>query len=169
MPALNHDERETFLNERGVLCRIATLLPDGAPYVTPAWYIYRDGRIFITPRARSVWLDNVRRDARVSITIDEDPHPYRKVRIDGSMRIDYDTGQDDVWRDLYRDIARRYVDPAGAEAYIQRTIDQPRALMSIGLDEGKLSTWRMPIEGEEPAGIWHDRYYLEGTELKGRQ
>jgi hypothetical protein len=105
----------------------------------------------------------------VSITIDEDPHPYRKVRVDGVATIDFETGRDDEWRDLYREIARRYTTPEGAEAYIQNTIDQPRALISIGLAEAKVSTWRMPVAGEPPASIWHDRYYLEGTALKGQQ
>lgn len=169
MPALKRTERDAFLHERGVLCRIATLNADGSPYVTPAWFIERDGRIYITPRARSRWLENIRRDPRVSITIDEDPGPYRKVRIDGRARIDFETGRDDEWRDLYGEIARRYTTPEGAERYIQSTIDQPRALISIGLDDSEVSTWRMPVGDEPPASMWHDRYYLEGTALKGRQ
>jgi PPOX class probable F420-dependent enzyme len=169
MPKLTPEEQEAFLHERGILCRIATLNADGSPYVTPAWFIEHEGRICITPRARSVWLENVRRDPRVSITIDEDPHPYRKVRLDGVARIDFETGRDDEWRDLYREIAKRYTTPEGAESYIQNTIDQPRALISVGLSEAKVSTWRMPLAGEPPASIWHDRYYLEGTALKGQQ
>jgi len=167
MPALTTSERDSFLQELGILCRIATVTPDGAPYVTPAWFIAHEGRVYITPRARSAWLEHIRNDPRVSITIDEEAHPYRKVRLDGRARIDYDAGHDDQWRDLYRAIARRYVPADAAERYIQETIDQPRALLSVGLDEAKLSTWRMPLEGEPYAGIWHDRYYQEGTKLKG--
>jgi PPOX class probable F420-dependent enzyme len=169
MPKLTREERDEFLNTRGILCRIATIRPDGSPYVTPAWYLCRDGRVYITPRARSAWYADIERDPRVSITIDEEAHPYRKVRLDGAITIDYTPGNDDEWRDTYRDIAKRYVPDEGAENYIQETIDQPRALLSIGLDEAKTSTWRMPVPGEEYAGIWHDRYYIEGTKLKGRQ
>ncbi|MDZ7726761.1 MAG: pyridoxamine 5'-phosphate oxidase family protein [Dehalococcoidia bacterium] len=169
MPRLTNAERDAFLQEPGILCRIATIREDGAPYVTPAWFIEREGRIYITPRSRSAWLGHIRREPRVSITIDEEAHPYRKVRLDGRANIDYDVGVDDQWRDLYRDIAKRYVPPEGAERYIQETIDQPRALLSIGLDEAKVTTWRMPVQGESFAGIWHDRYYDEGTKLKGQQ
>ena len=169
MPVLSRTERSTFLHERGVLCRIATLNPDGSPYVTPAWFIERADRIFITPRARSVWLQNIRNDSRVSITIDEDPTPHRKVRIDGVARIEFEPGRDHEWRDLYREIAKRYTSDEGAEQYIQSTIDQPRALISIGLDDSKVTTWRMPVGDEPSAGIWHDRYYLDGTALKGQQ
>lgn len=169
MPALTREEREELLQTRGVLCRIATIRADGSPYVTPAWFVYRDDRIYITPRARSAWYGHIQRDRRVSITIDEEAHPYRKVRLDGEMRIDYEPGSDDEWRELYRAIARRYIPADAADRYVDETIDQERALLSIGLDEAKVSTWRMPMAGEEYAGIWHDRYYAEGTKLKGRQ
>jgi hypothetical protein len=39
MPPLSRDERETFLNTHGILCRIATVQAHGAPHVTLAWYI----------------------------------------------------------------------------------------------------------------------------------
>jgi PPOX class probable F420-dependent enzyme len=168
VPKLTTAERDEFLQRRGVLCHIATIRPDGAPSVTPIWYLYRDGRVFVTPRAHSVWRQHLVRDPRVSLSIDEEPTPYRKVRIEGSMRLDYDLGEDDTWRDLYRDIARRYVSPEGAEAYIQATIDQPRALYSIGLDEAEVLTWRMPLEGEDGTGIWHRRYYVEGSKMAER-
>ncbi len=84
------------------------------------------------------------------------------------MHLDYDLGEDDAWRDLYRDIARRYVPEPGAERYIQSTIDQPRALFSIGLEEADVLTWRMPVQGEDPSGIWHKRYYVEGSKMAGQ-
>ena len=27
----------------------------------------------------------------------------------------------------------------------------------------KVTTWRMPLETEDQTGIWHRRYYLDGT------
>ena len=53
--------------------------------------------------------------------------------------------------------------PAGAEAYITNTIDQPRALMAVDLAEATVRSWRMPHEGEPRTGIWHRRYYVEGS------
>jgi len=169
MPALTRSERDAFLQERGILCRIATLRPDGAPTVTPAWFIFENGQVLITPRARSAWLENIRRDPRVSITIDEEAGPYRKVRAEGRARILYDVGRDDDWRDLYRRIARRYVDDEGAEFYVQETIDQPRALIAVDLAEVDVSTWRLPDADEHSAGIWHRRYYEEGSKMPASQ
>ncbi|MBI5949728.1 MAG: PPOX class F420-dependent oxidoreductase [Chloroflexi bacterium] len=165
MPRLTSAEREAFLAEPGILCRIATLNADGSPSVTPIWFIHEGGEILVTPRAESAWLANLRRDPRVALSIDEQPHPYRKVTVEGVARFVHETGNDDAWRDLYRRIARRYTSAEGAEHYIQETIDQPRALIAIPLAGSKVLTWRMPVPGEAFRGIWHDRYYVPGSKM----
>ena len=168
MPQLSADERESFLHQPGILCRIATIRPDGAPHVTPVWFIYDGGEIVVTPRKEAAWLGHIRRDPRVAVTIDEEAGPYRKVTLEGVARFRFDIGRDAEWRDLYRRIACRYVPEAGAEHYIQETIDQPRALLAVPLEGSKVRTWRMPIPGEAYTGIWHKRYYVEGSKMAGR-
>jgi PPOX class probable F420-dependent enzyme len=160
---MSPEEREELLTQLGQLCRIATVTPAGAPHVTPIWFIYEDGTVFVTPRAESTWLENLRREPRVAIAIDEEPSPYRKITVEGTAEIRHDIGEDDVWRDLYRRIARKYTSSDGAEAYIQRTIDQPRALIAIKLADSIVKSWRMPVGGEDGTGIWHRRYYRDGS------
>ena len=84
------------------------------------------------------------RDPRCALVIDEQPLPYRKVSIDGVAELVHDLGQDDAWRDRYRRIARRYVGADAAGAYIQTTIDQPRAL------------FRVPLAGSSVSIAWID-------------
>ena len=103
----------------------------------------------------------------MALTIDEEAHPYRKVTVEGVAELRHDVGEDDAWRDRYRRIAQRYVPEVAAEHYIQETIDQPRALLAVPLATSKVRTWRMPIEGEAYAGIWHERYYAPGSKLSG--
>lgn len=165
MPRLTSAERDAFLQERGILCRIATIDDEGAPHVTPIWFIHHEGAVVVTPRKNSAWLEHIRHDNRVAITIDEEASPYRKVALQGRAEFLFDIGRDDEWRDLYRAIAKRYVPEAGAEHYVQETIDQPRALLAIPLAGAKVQTWRMPRQGEEYAGIWHQRYYVPGSKL----
>ena len=165
MPKLTDAERDEFLAERGVLMRIAVAREDGRPLVTPIWFIYEDDAIYFTPRDKSEWFACLRRDPRVALCIDEAALPYRKVLLEGDAELVYDVGNDDAWRDQYRRIAKRYVDDEGAEAYVQNTIDQPRGLFRVSLGSAKLSTWRMPVEGEDGMGIWHDRYYTPGTKF----
>ncbi|WP_322819565.1 pyridoxamine 5'-phosphate oxidase family protein [Tepidiforma sp.] len=165
MPALTPDERDRFLQQPGILCRIATVDAQGAPHVAPVWFIYEDGAIYITPRATSAWLDHIRHEPRVALTIDDQQAPYQKVVIEGIAEVVRQPGDDAAWRDLYRRIATRYVPPEAAEQYIQETIDQPRALIRVPLTGARVRTWRMPLRGEPYRGIWHQRYYLPGTKL----
>lgn len=166
MPKLSDPELEAFLGERGVLMRIATVREDGAPAVTPIWFLFEEGAIWFTPRKRSSWFANLRRDPRVALCIDEQPLPYRKVIVEGRAELVFDLGEDEAWRDRYRSIACRYVSPEAADAYIEDTIDQPRALYRLPLASSTVRSWRMPLEGEDRAGIWHQRYYESGTKLK---
>jgi len=165
MPKLSANERDAFLDEPGVLMRVAVCRQDGSPLVTPIWFIYEDQAIYFTPREKSEWFACLRQDPRVSLCIDEQPLPYRKVIAEGHAELIYDIGQDDLWRDQYRRIAQRYVGSEAADAYVSNTIDQPRGLFRLLLAQAKVSTWRMPLEGEAGMGIWHDRYYTPGTKF----
>jgi nitroimidazol reductase NimA-like FMN-containing flavoprotein (pyridoxamine 5'-phosphate oxidase superfamily) len=167
MPALGKEEIESFLSEPGHMLRLATLDADGMPRNVPIWYVYDEGMIKFTPRANSVFLANLLRDPRCAMTIDEDPLPYRKVALQGPAQLLFPTGRDDEWRDLYRAIAKRYIDDEAADAYVDNTIDQPRALLGLPVFGAgtKRVTWRMPVGDEDPTGIWHRRYYLEGTKF----
>lgn len=165
MPKLTDREISDFLDEPGHLVRIGTVDADGAPRVVPTWFVYDAGRILFTPRGTSVFLDNLRRDPRVALSVDEEPLPYRKVTVQGEAVMLHDVGVDDVWRDTYRRIACRYIPEEAADAYIQDTIDQPRALLSVSLMQSRVSTWRMPVGEEQHTGIWARRYYADGTHM----
>ena len=165
MPKMTDSERDDFLAEPGVVLKIGTIHDDGSPLVTPIWFLYEEGSIWFTPRARSEWFANLKADPRASLCIDEQPLPYRKVLIDGRAELVHDQGEDDVWRDRYRRIAGRYVPGAAAETYIQETLDQPRALYRMRLSDCRVRTWRMPVEDEPFEGIWHQRYYVAGSKL----
>ena len=164
MPVLSRAERDEFLKEPGVLMRVAVVREDGTPLVTPIWFIFDDADegeyVYFTPREKSEWFACLRRDSRISLCIDEQPLPYRKVLADGAAELVFDVGRDAEWRDRYRQIAERYVGPDGARAYIENTIEEPRGLYRLDLRKARVKTWRMPTEGEAPEGIWHKRYYL---------
>ncbi|PZC45769.1 MAG: Nitroimidazol reductase NimA, pyridoxamine 5'-phosphate oxidase superfamily [Chloroflexi bacterium] len=159
MPPLTAEERDDLLRTAGVLMRIATVDADGDPHVTPIWFIYEEDRLWFTPRAGSDWLRHLRAHPRFACVIDETAQPYRKLVIEGEAEIVHEVGEDEVWRDRYRRIAERYVEPAGALAYIRNTIDQPRALCALTLAEARVRSWRMPVADEPRSGIWHRRYY----------
>lgn len=165
MPKLTETEVDALLSEPGHLARIATVDDDGMPRVVPLWFIKRDGRLLFTPREPAIIWRNLQRDPRLAITIDEEAHPWRKVTVQGVADVVFHPGDDDEWRDLYREIARRYVPEGAADEYVDGTDDQPRALCAVALsaDTTRMSTWRMPYRGEDIRQVWHRRYYAPGT------
>ncbi|MBI4693977.1 MAG: pyridoxamine 5'-phosphate oxidase family protein [Gammaproteobacteria bacterium] len=165
MPKLTVAERDVFLNEPGFLMDIATLDADGAPLLAPIWFVYEEGRIWFTPRQHSEWLANIRRDPRVALCIDERVFPYRKVIVRGAAEVVHEVGNDELWRERYRRIARRYIPKTDADGYVDATDDQPRALCAVTLEGAELKTWRMPVGEEAYKGIWAKRYWTPDAKV----
>ena len=160
MPGLTDDELAAFLDEPGHLLRLGTLGVDGLPRVVPIWFIHRDHALWFTPRARSAWLDDLRADTAVCATIDESSGSMRKLVARGRAELVHDLGDDDEWRDMYREIAYRYTPQRFADAYITDTIDEPRALYRLPLASSTTATWRMPTrDGENRLAVWGTQYY----------
>lgn len=159
MPRLTAAERDAFLDEPGHLVRVGSVDADGMPRVVPTWFVRDGDDVLFTPRLESVFLANLLRDPRVGLSIDEDALPYRKLTVQGQVRVVHPPGDDDAWRDTYRTIARRYVGEAGADAYLSFTVEEPRALLAVSLSSSRTSTWRMPVGAEDPSGIWAARYF----------
>ncbi len=167
MPKLTTAEREAFLTGTpGIIMDIGTLDETGAPHLCPIWYLFEEGSIWFTPRQHSAWLQHIRRDPRVALCIDEAGLPYRKVLVRGKASIVHEVGNDDAWRDRYRRIAQRYLPTTDANAYVDGTDDQPRALCAVRLADAEVRTWRMPLEGEAYDGIWAKRYWTEDAKVK---
>ena len=165
MPKLTKSEQTNFLATPGVLMRIACVRNDGSPLIAPIWFIHQDDAIYFTPRAQSEWFSCLRQENRISLCIDEQNLPYRKVIVEGQAELIHDLGEDDKWRNLYHQIARRYVPNEAADAYVQNTIDQERALWRLSLTNSSVKSWRMPLDHEPANGIWHQRYYAPGTKF----
>jgi nitroimidazol reductase NimA-like FMN-containing flavoprotein (pyridoxamine 5'-phosphate oxidase superfamily) len=164
MPRLTDDEFDAFLAEPGHLVRIATVDDDGLPRVVPLWFVRVDDELFFTPRTPAILHRNLRRDHRLGLSVDEDALPYRKVTVQGTARLVHGPGHDDEWRELYRTVAGRYIARESADAYVDGTADQPRALYAVSLnDPSKVTSWRMPMAGEDPTSIWAKRYYVPGS------
>lgn len=159
MPKMTDGEVAAFLDEPGHLLRIGTVGAEGLPLVVPIWFIHDDGRLLFTPRARSAWLAHLRTNPQACCTIDESGGLLRKVVARGPVEIVHELGADDEWRDIYRRITLRYVPDSFADAYLADTHDEPRALLAMPFDGARVSTWRMPAEGEDRLAVWSPKYY----------
>ena len=64
---------------------VATLLPDGAPHVTPTWVDF-DGEHVLVNTIRNNRKDkNVRNDPRITVAIADPENPYRYLSVRGEV------------------------------------------------------------------------------------
>jgi len=163
MPKMKTAELDAFLSERGHLLRLGTVDAESMPSVVPIWFLHRDDKMWFTPRAKSEWFGHLRNNPNVCCTIDESTGSMRKIVARGQAELVHDVGNDDEWRDIYRDITTRYVPDNFADAYLTDTHDEPRGLWSLDLTSARVQTWRMPTaEGEDSLAVWAPKYYHDG-------
>jgi PPOX class probable F420-dependent enzyme len=81
------------LLERPLIAHLATLRPDGAPQSNPMWFLWRDGRVFMThTRARQKYR-NLQTERRVALSICDDRDSTRYLELRGVVeRMDDDPG-----------------------------------------------------------------------------
>ena len=77
------ERAEAFLKEPH-FGKVATLMKDGSPQLTPVWYMYDGGKIVINTAEGRVKLRNIRRDPRVAFLVD---NGYSYIMILGRARI----------------------------------------------------------------------------------
>jgi PPOX class probable F420-dependent enzyme len=135
-----------------LVCRLACLKDDGAPYVVPCWFEWTGQEFYIIPRKRSVWARYIQRDGRVCLSIDEDASPYRKVQVEGHAEIVEEPNVGGRWVEIARRMSLRYLGEHGPD-YLEPTLNQPRWLIRV--TPTRMTTWQ---------GVaWHPRYFEEGT------
>lgn len=127
----NMTERETdeFLRaSRHAI--VATNRADGPPQITPVWYLFEDGRLYITVRTASAKYGNLKRDPRISVCIDGCHPDTRYVAISGTAELIEEVTP---WFDEIRwRIFRRYRNTDGAaDRYLESTRGHSSALIVV--------------------------------------
>ena len=136
------------LLRRPIVSRLATVQPDGAPYVVPIWHYWDGAALWIIPRGRSAFVEHIRREPRVFISCADDETGHARVGIAGTAHIvEGPSKMTGRMLEIAREMGGRYVGQPGLE-YIARTVDRPRYLVRI--DPVKIMSWK----GAE----WHPRY-----------
>lgn len=111
MPArLSKSQQVKFLSGRHVAV-LVTIGVDGAPLPTPIWYLYRDGVFYFRTASNAIKTENIRRDARVSVCVQDERAPYKSVVARGAAEV---TDSLD-W--LGREVPRHYLGVVGALGY----------------------------------------------------
>jgi len=65
---------------------LATLMPDGAPHVTPMWIdVSDDGYLLINTAEGRTKVRNMARDPRVALSVEDAEDPYSWISIQGTV------------------------------------------------------------------------------------
>lgn len=67
------------------MAHIATLMADGAPHVSPVWIAIEDELLAVFTQETNQKARNVRRDARVAVSVCDEFDPYRAALIRGRV------------------------------------------------------------------------------------
>jgi len=143
MAQMNRAQLDTFLIDRDHLMKLATLTPDGAPYVNPIWYDYDGTTFLIAGRRKARWVENIAANPQVSFCIDTCNPPYSRVIVEGTAVI-----EDPAWLGKWEHWAIRYLGETAGHNYYEETKATPRALIRINPEV--ITSWAGPG--------WHARY-----------
>ena len=93
--AENIPEKYVDLLEKPTFGNLGTIMKDGSPQVTPIWVDYDGKYVRFNSALGRVTDKNVRRDPRVSISLQDPANPYRYLEIRGRVVEITQNGADD--------------------------------------------------------------------------
>ena len=135
MAEMSKEEIARFVMQGTFTGKLATVRKDGSSHVVPIWFVLdnenskRIGNIIFTTYSTSVKANNIRRNNRVSICIDDQTRPFSFVTIFGSAKI-HIYKQKEVLKWATK-IAERYMGKKNAEAYGRRNSSEGAVLVRI--------------------------------------
>ncbi|TDD12429.1 PPOX class F420-dependent oxidoreductase [Nonomuraea diastatica] len=92
--------------------KFSTVGADGAPHITPVWYVF-DGEDFLfTSGGTTAKVRSLRRDPRAAICIEDDAPPFSYVEVRGEVTLSEDL---DELLDVATRAGARYAGPEQAE------------------------------------------------------
>lgn len=113
---------------------VGTNPTDGAPQLSPIWYLYEGGRIFFSLSPQTAKYRNLRRDPRISLCVDGCHPDARAVMIYGTVEL-IEWGEP-LERDMWWRIIRRYYDTEeAARRYADSIREMPSALAVVTIQK----------------------------------
>lgn len=128
MQKMTPEEARAFLSEKARTGKLATAREDGRPHVVPIWFVLDGENIIFTTWHTTIKAENLRRDPRVAICVDDDHPPFAFVLIEGKATIEANAEDLFTWT---RRIAARYMGEELAEAFGKRNAVEGELLVRI--------------------------------------
>jgi len=127
---MTQEQIETFLDAPQHAI-VVVLRPDGAPQVSPVWFLYEDGRIYFSVLVATAKYRQLSRDPRITLCVDGGHPDARYVTISGTAEF---IEEESPWRkDLEWRIVRRYheSDEAARQYEASFEAEGPEALVVV--------------------------------------
>ena len=126
-------EKYADLFDKPAFGNLGTLMPDGSPQVTPVWVDF-DGKFVRINSAKGRVKDkNIRRDPRVSISLQDPANPYRYLEIRGRVVDITENGADDHINKLSQKYLGKAVYPYRQPGEVRVTYKiEPEKVSSMG-------------------------------------
>lgn len=105
---------------------VATIMQDGRPQLTPNWYLWHDGKVWVSTLDWTVKVKNVRRDPRVTLCIDPAIRGTNYVQIFGTAEVI----EGDV-REMTLELIRKYEPQEEAALAHWEGIKEDRVLLVV--------------------------------------
>ena len=144
------DEMHAFLTETKIFAKVGTIGEDGWPNVNPAWYEYDGESFWLVTKELAGFCQNMRRDPRVTLCIDNPEPPYRRVMVRG--RAEFVDGD---WVEMARRMVLRYLGPRRHR--LLRGDPRPAA-RAVRIRPERITSWDgggVDRTFTKPA-VWHD-------------
>jgi PPOX class probable F420-dependent enzyme len=103
---------------------VSTIRPDGTIHAAPAWVDVQDGRAVVNSAEGRAWPTNLKRDPRVTLTVQNLENPYEYVAIRGRVAEQTTEGADEHIDAL----AKKYL---GQDTYPYRQPGEQRVILRI--------------------------------------
>jgi len=136
MSEMSKTQIRRFLNKGTFTGKLSTVKKDGSSHVVPIWFVldYRNnedylGNIYFTTFIGSVKAENIQRDNRICMSIDDQTPPFSFVTIHGTAKL-YPYKQKEVLKWATR-IAERYIGKRDSKAYGERNSGDGAVLVRI--------------------------------------
>ncbi len=118
---------QDLFTTKKAFAHLATVMPDGAPQVTPVWFDSTDGKIRVNTARGRAKDRNMTQNAKVALSILDPDNPYRHVAIRGRVARITEEGADAHIDSL----ARKYL---GQDKYPFRQPGEVRVIYEIAID-----------------------------------
>jgi PPOX class probable F420-dependent enzyme len=133
MTPMKSSDVDAFVQAPNRHAIVATNRKHGPPQLSPVWYVYEGGKLYISIRAGCAKHVNLMRDPNISVCIDGGREDVRAVMFYGVAEIHDESAP--LTREMrWKVVSAYYPDEAAARSYYKRNESTPAVLIVVDPD-----------------------------------